>query len=90
MKKLNWNSFVKVKLTDLGRDIYYHRFDGLIERGINITPQYPKEDENGYCGFQLWSFMQLYGGYIGMALPKVAEDISFYIDEEDLEDVKED
>lgn len=27
MKKLDLNSLIRVKLTDYGKDIYYHRFD---------------------------------------------------------------
>lgn len=89
MKKLNWNCSVKVKLTDFGKNIYYHRFDRLIEGGADINRLEPREDENGYCSFQLWDFMHLYGGYIGMCLPEVVETINFYIDEKDLDDAED-
>lgn len=87
MKKLNWNDFIKVKLTDLGREIYFHQYDELIKRGFKTIPEYPKEDEEGYCDFQLWHFMQLYGPHIGMAFPNVVEDVCFYINEGSLTDV---
>ena len=36
MKKVNFNSIVKVKLTDFGKDVYYHKDDELILRGFKI------------------------------------------------------
>lgn len=84
MKKFNWNYFVKVKLTPFAKDIYYHQYDDLIRRGVKIEPSYPKEDENGYCEFQLWEFMQLYGPHIGMTLPNILKDGLIYFEDEDL------
>lgn len=83
--KLNWNSKVKVKLTDYGKDIYFHQYDHLIERGISITPAYPIEDDDGFISFRLWIFMSLYGPYISMTSKPIIEDISFYIPEDELE-----
>ena len=87
MKLLNWNTTVKVKLTDLGKDIYFHQNDEFIKRGLKLTPRYPTEDEDGFCKFQLWEFMQLYGPHIGMCLPNVVEDINFYIEDNVIEEV---
>ena len=92
MKKLNLNQFIKVKFTDLGKDIYYHQFDSLIEamesRGIrSITPSYPRVDKDGYSSMQLWCFIELYGPHIGMCKPNVIEDLNIYIDERDLDEV---
>lgn len=89
MKALNWNSTVKVKLTELGKDIYYHRFDRLIDKGVNIERTFPRVDENGFSEFLLWSFIQLYGEHIGMAFPDVVDTINFFINDEDLDDVNE-
>lgn len=86
MKKLNWNSIVKVKLTPHGKDIYYHRFDEMIARGVNLKPEYPKIDKDGFTEFQLWSFMHIFGHYIHMAAKDVVEEIYFYIDDCDLEE----
>lgn len=93
MKKINWNSTVKVKLTDFGREIYYHQYDEFNLRAIGrgtslLEPMYPKVDDNGFTDFQLWKFMQLYGRHIGMAMPNVCEELNFYIDD-DLQEVKE-
>lgn len=92
MKKLNLNNYVRVKLTDHGKDIYYHQFDLLIEhmkaRGLcPISPSYPKVDKNGYSAMQLWCFIELYGPHIGMGKPNVIEDLNLYIDERDLDEV---
>lgn len=73
--RLNLNEPIKVKLTDLGKEIYYHQYDRVNQiAGREICkPKFPKEDENGYTEFQLWCFMELYGEHIGMTLPNVIE-----------------
>lgn len=80
--RLNLNDSVRFKLTDVGRDIYYHRFDKLKVKYpyCRISPSYPKEDKNGYATMQLWDFIQLYGSHIGMGMPNVIEplDLVFY------------
>lgn len=74
--KINLNDHIKVKLTDLGKDIYYHRYDefnklyGIYGREV-LKPIFPEEDENGYTKFHLWEFIELYGEHIGMAKPQV-------------------
>ena len=83
---INLNDFVKVKLTDLGKDIYYHRFDQVNEyikkRGGNlITPHMPKVDSEGKTKIQLWDFIELYGDYIGMAKPNVIEPLDLEVDQ---------
>ena len=73
--RINLNEWIKVKLTDWGKEIYYHQYDKINHiAGKEICkPKFPKEDENGYTKFQLWDFMELYGEYIGLALPNVIE-----------------
>ena len=73
MTRINLNERIKVRLTDLGKDIYYHQFDDLNERAGRCVckPEYPKTDEDGYTEFQLWVFIELYGKHIGMAKPNV-------------------
>lgn len=72
---INLNDPVKVKLTDHGKEIYYHQYDRTNQiAGKEICkPSFPKEDENGYTEFQLWCFIKLYGTHIGMLLPNVIE-----------------
>lgn len=73
--KINLNETIKVKLTDFGKEIYYHRFDDInkMARREVIKPTMPYVDEEGYTSFQLWYFMQLYGEYMEVATPNVIE-----------------
>lgn len=73
--RINLNEPIKVKLTDRGKEIYYHQYDRTNQiAGREICkPKFPKEDENGYTEFQLWCFMELYGECMGMTLPNVIE-----------------
>ncbi len=93
MKKLNLNDKVKVKLTPLGADIYYHQFDDVNEKiklvcGNTLEPHMPKIDKDGFTEFQLWRFIELYGEHIGIGSPNVISDIFLYISDDDLEEVK--
>lgn len=90
MKKLNMNSTIKVKLTPFGADIFYHQFDELNKKVLNsggspIRPRMPEIDNKGFSKFQLHHFINLYGDYMTVGQKNVVEDISIYIDEEDLE-----
>lgn len=72
---INLNEPIKVKLTDWGKEIYYHQYDRtnkIVGREV-CKPKFPKEDENGYTEFQLWCFIELYGMHMGMTLPNVIE-----------------
>ena len=73
--RINLNELIKVKLTDWGKEIYYHQYDRTNQiAGREICkPKFPKEDENGYTEFQLWCFIELYGEHMGMTLPNVIE-----------------
>lgn len=71
---INLNEYVKFKLTDYGKDIFYHQYDEINEHikrrgGVPLIKQtMPKVDEDGYTKMQLWAFMQLYGPHTGMAM----------------------
>ena len=73
--RINLNEPIKVKLTDWGKEIYYHQYDRINQiAGREICkPRFPREDENGYTEFQLWCFIELYGMHMGMTLPNVIE-----------------
>ena len=73
--RINLNEPIKVKLTEWGKEIYYHQYDSVNRiAGREICkPKFPKEDENGYTEFQLWCFIELYGEHMGMTLPNVIE-----------------
>jgi hypothetical protein len=75
--KINLNESVKFKLTPLGADIYYHRYDDLNKRiirngGQPLSPSLPRVDDEGYTSMQLWHFMEIYGGeHMGLTKPNV-------------------
>jgi len=78
--RINLNEVVKFKLTDFGKDIFYHQFDSVNEyvrkhggKQQLIKPRMPEIDEAGYTRMQLWSFMELYGSYFSMTEPNVIE-----------------
>lgn len=71
---INMNDMVKVKLTDHGKDIYYHQHDAfnMMAKPIGVKllePVMPEVDTDGYTSFQLWHLMQLYGPHIRMGGP---------------------
>ena len=68
MSEINLNDTVKVKLTGMGKDIFFHQYDEINKsygREV-IKPSYPKVDENGYTSFQLWNLMEVYGNHVGL------------------------
>lgn len=93
MKKINLNSVIKVKLTPLGADIFYHRYDEINQKikahgGIPLEPKMPKIDEAGFTQFQLWDFINLYGGCFTLGVANYPIDsLNIYIDEKNLDDL---
>ena len=92
MKELNLNSIVQVKLTDKGKDIYYHRFDEvnkaiLANEGKPLTPKMPRVDANGYTSFHMHELMNLYGPHMILGAADTGIDrLVILIDEEDLKE----
>lgn len=93
MQALNLNCIVKVKLTDYGKDIFYHKYDevneGIAQRGWKpIEPHFPKVDDEGFSKFQLWDFINIYGDYFQLGSDRMPiKDLCIYIDENDLNEV---
>lgn len=75
--KINLNDRIKVKLTPLGAEIYYHMFDDTNKKAKKtiIEPHLPKVDEKGYTEFTLWGFINIYGQYIDVGKPDVIDPI---------------
>lgn len=76
--KINLNDRIKVKLTPLGAEIYYHQYDELNKQikergGKQLEPSMPEIDKDGYTKFTLWNFMELYREHIGMCKKNVIE-----------------
>lgn len=67
--KFNINDDVWVKLTDKGREIYYHKDDNLnmFAGKLVIKPQHPTEI-NGWCKFLMWELIELFGRHISPTL----------------------
>ena len=83
---VNLNQNMKVKLSDLGKEIYYHRFDEVnktikLHGGKPIEPKMPKVDAEGYTRFQMWQFMNLYGEYMTMSGERVLETLDVIIED---------
>lgn len=71
MFKFNMNQTVKVKLTEYGLEIHKKDWESFWLHGGPARAKIaaynpPKEDEDGYSTWQLWSLMQLYGEHIGL------------------------
>ena len=66
MVRFNCNNIVKVKLTKVGIDIYYHRNDDINEQYQKelIKPNMPVIDNEGYSEFQLWELMKIFGKHM--------------------------
>lgn len=77
--RINLNERVKVKLTDLGKEIYYHQFDDFNRKlgRVVLEPSFPKVDEEGYSCFQLWHFIEIYGTHFGVTKPNVINPLEF-------------
>lgn len=88
--RLNLNDSIRVKLTEHGKDIYYHQYDRLNNAfGKQLCkPSMPKVDEDGYTTFQLWCFMELYGVHMGMTLPNVIEPLDIVFDAPTIDPVR--
>lgn len=79
--KINLNDRIKVKLTPIGAEIYYHQFDEINKKAGRtvIEPHMPRIDKDGYTDFALWEFIELYGKHIGVGKKNVIEPIDIFI-----------
>ncbi len=75
MKKINYNNFIKIKLTEFGKIVLYNAYKGEIS-----------VDENGFAKMQMWDFIGLFGQYIQKNV-SILEDGYIYMDENRLVDV---
>lgn len=85
--RINLNEVVKFKLTDLGKDIFYHQYDEVNDwirkrGGRPLQPTMPKVDKDGYTRMQLWNFMEVFGSHFGMAKPNVIEPLEIIYEPE--------
>ena len=93
MKSFNINNTVKVKLTELGKQMLekdYNEFWSAHGAGGRLDKypyEPPKEDKDGYVEFQLWSLMYQLGRYHILGCELVIDTV-ILIDEKDLRDVE--
>jgi hypothetical protein len=66
-RDVNLNEYIKVKLTDKGKEIYRNHYHDIDDEYVPTLDT----DEEGYCKFQLWEFMHIFGEhfYMGGGLP---------------------
>ena len=62
--KFNVNHYVKVKLTEYGKDVFKRKSYFKLK----------KEDEDGYTEFQLWDFMSIFGSEMRITLQNMPFD----------------
>ena len=84
--KINLNDRIKVKLTPLGAEIYYHQYDEVDKKikangGKEFEPTMPEIDKDGFTEIQLWHFIELYGEHIGVCKPNVINPLNIVIAE---------
>ena len=70
--KLNMNDYVKVRLTDRGRELMQKDHEEFLA-SIPLRAQQaigpfkpPVADDDGYSRFQIWHLMQLFGPHISL------------------------
>ena len=91
MKRItvNLNDKIKCRLTDRGKDIYYHQYDDLNKK-LNwlppIEPRYPDVDEDGFTKIQLWKFARIFGPHMGVGAPAIVENMCIVLTEWEEED----
>ena len=83
--KINLNDTIKVKLTEYGLSIYYHRYDKILEEyprlKNTLRPKYPDVDNEGYTEFQLWDFISLYVDYMYCGAENVIDPIEIVVND---------
>ena len=76
---INLNDWVKVKLTERGKDIYRRdrtQVAKIVKTGnVQIEPDI---DDEGFTKFQLWHFIEIFGKYIGMCEDAVIMPVVIY------------
>ena len=56
-RNVNLNEYIKVKLTDKGKEIYRNYYNDIDDECVPSL----YVDEEGFCKFQLWHFIRIFG-----------------------------
>jgi hypothetical protein len=68
--KFNVNSYVRVRLTDKGRELHRADWDSLLKPLKPPRWEYqPPQENDGWWRTQAWHLMQLFGPHITMGMP---------------------
>lgn len=79
--KFNANQYIKAKLTELGKQRYSDYCTEYYDFFAKLFPL--EEDERGYSKWQLWHFMEIFGGKnTGIGKPNLYELDIIFCDEE--------
>jgi hypothetical protein len=67
----NINNHVRVRLTDLGRQIHRADYDDLVKLCGHVPYPYTPvaEDKDGWSEWQAWCLMSLFGKHLGNGRP---------------------
>lgn len=60
-KRTNLNCYIKVRLTEHGERVHRKHYEVY-----GITATLPGADADGFRQFQMWDFMSIFGGEMGM------------------------
>lgn len=82
MKTLNLNTYVKVKLTKFGEEIYSHQYDWAIGRLQNFDRPLPVCDEEGFVTIELWKLFEIYGKYVECGRDQIFKESVIYLNED--------
>lgn len=86
MNTVNLNSYVKVKLTKFGEEIFSHQYDWAVGRLQNFERPLPIADEDGYTVIELWRLFEIYGKYVGCARDQIFKGSVIYLNEDGTDD----
>lgn len=86
MNSVNLNSYVKVKLTKLGEEIYSHQYDWAVGRLQNFERPLPIADEDGYIVIELWRLFEIYGKYVGCARDQIFQGALIHLNDETVDE----
>lgn len=100
MKNISINATVYVKISETGYQILKDRYSFLLTQKIPELKEgaaqkmyeehiNPKKDENGYCHFQLWHLIYLFGGSEILKSYHSPFEGGINIEEEDIKDADE-
>lgn len=81
VKEFNINDFIKVKLTEHGRNMHIQNYKKYLGENYNKNFYVPKKDRQGLTKYQLWEFMNIFGEHMFNGAEQVIENNLIYFEE---------